>query len=123
MKFQYNLLPEKLNINHTYDNFLVPNNFPEIKKIGPVKVYGFLKKGYEEVKTQLDIECNLIVIDIINKEEFETKLEFELDLLFSNNLSKADYSLEELKDFDDLILGNILLELPYNLQNKERGNI
>lgn len=119
MKFQYNLLPTKLNIEHTYQDFEIPLSYPEIKKIGPCKVYGFLKKEYEEVITQLDIECDVVLFDFINSKEVKTKLDFELDLLFSNTSKKADYSLEDLNDFDQVILGNILLEIPISIT--ERG--
>lgn len=118
MKFQYNLLPLKLDIKHTYETFLIPESYPEVKNIGPCKVNGFLKKEYEQVQAILNIQTTVLIYDFIDSKEYQLNLDFDLDLIFSDTSKRADYYLDDLKDFDSVILGNILAEIPLSITER-----
>lgn len=89
--------------------------FPDIEKINHAQINGSYKFITEnKLVLVLEIETELTILCSLSLKEVLVPLNFKLDIVFSND-EEADYPIEPVIELDEIIIGNIINEAPYNV--------
>lgn len=107
-------------IDTKINSFKIPSNFPDILSIKNIQIKGILKpiKQGSIIKADLNIKSDCVMACAISLKEVDVSLNFNLELLFGPT-KECDYSLEDPLKLDEVILGNIISELPNKVIHKD----
>ena len=106
---------EKLNqIDEFVESFDFPETYSDLESITNIKVQGKITHLTEEIKMDLTITADAIKLCSYTLKEVFVPVNFNLELIFGGT-SDSDYPLVNPLELDEIILGNILAELPYRV--------
>lgn len=91
--------------------------FPDIKKINKAIVSGSYKFLSNSLNVNLDVNANLTMLCSYTLEDVIVSLDTNFDFIFSSD-DDSDYPLTDTIDLEEIIIGNIIAEAPYNVYKK-----
>lgn len=93
----------------------------EISNISDTYINGVIKRKKDRIDVNLNVTSKLFQKCAISLKDVEVNLDFKLHLIFSNQ-DYQDYGLDEIEDLYIILLGNIILEKPYNVYHESIVN-
>lgn len=114
MKWSLFELDKLNNINEYIESYDIPETYSDVESIKDIKVVGKVIHINGEIKLELRITADAIKLCSYTLKEIFVPVDFEFDLLFGSS-NDSDYPLTNPLELDEIILGNILAELPFRV--------
>ncbi len=114
-KLILNELNQSGNINFEISNIEKDfKGFPDIKKINKAKISGWYKFVNNSLNINLDVSASILMLCSHTLDDVVVNLDTNFDFIFSNG-EDGDYPLTDTIELEEIIIGNIIAEAPYNV--------